>query len=142
MTDEVRQEDREAADDVFDALSERYGVPAVYRTALANDFAAHASPLRTRIAELEGEKDRLEVAVGWLADVSAATAYSAAELKSTSKAERNRQAVIMEKVIVRLVDGNPSPTGYPEPVTGMRSEKVPTAHPLPKSADRRDCTRV
>ena len=54
MTDEVRQEDREAADDVFDALSERYGVPAVYRTALANDFAAHASPLRTRIAELEG----------------------------------------------------------------------------------------
>lgn len=53
MTDEVRQEDREAADDVFDALSERYGVPAVYRTALANDFAAHASPLRTRIAELE-----------------------------------------------------------------------------------------
>lgn len=50
MTDEARQEDREAADDVFDALSERYGVPAVYRTALANDFAAHASPLRTRIA--------------------------------------------------------------------------------------------
>lgn len=121
MTDEVRQEDREAAADIFSSSPwsrEQFISGKRDRTDKVQAFARHASPLRTRIAELEGEKDRLEVAVGWLADVSAATAYGAAELKSTSKAERNRQASIMEKVIA-ILDGAPAPSRTAQ--TGVRA---------------------
>jgi len=88
MTDEVRQEDREAAavfaDDVLtrwcaiggnDVAAIRNGIWDDDDTDLGQivqAFARHASPLRTRIAELEGENAALrhERASMWRAGVS------------------------------------------------------------------------
>jgi len=79
--------------------------------------AANCRVLLDEIERLRRDNDRLEVSIGWLADVTAATAYSLGELKSTSKYERGRQALILEKTLL-ILDGAPAPTRGSQ--TGVR----------------------
>lgn len=80
----------------------RKDIEDIDKVLAGDEPASHIEALKDRIR-------RLEQAVLWLADVSAATAYGYAERKSAPKSERSRHLSILEKTDA-IIQGAEAPS--------------------------------